>query len=80
MRHARIKKTTTNKTKTTTNDCGGIMMKSKRVWPEPLWSISTCFFKFLNYGHTSEETIGFIENIVFKICASTFDFSTMATF
>jgi hypothetical protein len=31
MRHARITNTTTNKTKTTTNDCGGIMWKSKQA-------------------------------------------------
>ena len=31
MQHARIKKMTTNITKTTTNDCGGIMGKSKQV-------------------------------------------------
>jgi hypothetical protein len=50
------KKTTTNKTKTTTNYCSGIMGKPScsavqlgrkdkpwMVWPEPLLSISTCF-------------------------------------
>jgi hypothetical protein len=31
MRHACITRTTTNKTKTTTNVCGGIMGKSKQV-------------------------------------------------
>jgi hypothetical protein len=49
-------KTTTNKTKTATNECSGIMGKPScsavqlgrkdkpwTVWPEPLLSISTCF-------------------------------------
>ena len=31
LRHARITKTTTNKTKTSTNDFGGIMGKSKQA-------------------------------------------------
>ena len=31
MRHAHITKTTTNRTKTTTNDCSGTMGKSKQV-------------------------------------------------
>jgi hypothetical protein len=52
-------KTTTNKTKTITNDCSGIMGKPScsavqlgrkdkpwTVWPEPLLSISACFYKY----------------------------------
>jgi hypothetical protein len=60
-------KTTTNKTKTTTNDCSGIMGKPScsgvqlgrkgkpwTVLPEPLLSIGTCLNLNLNAIHAIE--------------------------
>ena len=79
-------KTTTNKTKTTTNDCSGIMGKPScsavqlgrkdkpwTVWPEPLLSISTCF---LNNLAKAEPSPGIASTEIFTATAVKSSFDT----